>query len=391
MFHRPLIFLCLLLAGPASLMAQDYQAREAELEALRKEIGRIEEGLERSRSRRDTVSTELRTLEQSIGRSARRLRELAAERRRNAQRVGELERERNNREAAVAGQKQYLASEVRSAYVMGRQQYLQLLLNHEDPATLDRMLVYVEYLGRARNRRIESALEDLQALAEVRQSLEREQARLSGLEQEQAREAEQLQGRREERSRLLAGLESEIQTDRAHLDRLAEDEQALQSLLDDLRSALADIPERELGRVPFADQRGRLSWPLDGALDGALAARYGSSRGRAGDGRWRGILLSADRGTPVSAVAHGQVVFANWLRGLGLLLIIDHGDGYMTLYGHSDSLYKDVGDWVDAGEIIASVGDTGGPDRAGLYFELRVGGKPQDPLAWLRGERRRDP
>lgn len=380
-----LLTACLLLTAAGAVTADDYQARKDELESLRKDIARIEQRLESNRDQRDTVSRQLQSLEESIGRSARRLRELGAERERNAERIRELELERDDRQSAVTGQKEYLAREVRSAYMQGRQQYLMLLLNHQDPATLDRMLVYLEYMGRARHQRIRSALEDLQALADVRAALDQERARLESLEQKQGREAAHLQAQREDRGALLARLDSEIQAESRRLDGLARDEQELERLLGELREALADLPERDLKRMPFAEQRGYLAWPLEGHL----AASYGSRRGRAGDGRWRGILLEADRGTAVKAVFPGQVVFANWLRGLGLLLIIDHGDGYMTLYGHGDSLYKDVGDWVDAGDVIAGVGDTGGPDRAGLYFELRVGGEPQNPLSWLREERGR--
>lgn len=378
----PLLIACLLFVSPGSVIADDYQARMDELESLRKNIARVEQRLEQNQDRRSAISRQLQSLEESIGQSARRLRELADEREQNAERIEELETERDDRQTAVAGQKQYLAQEVRSAYMQGRQQYLKMLLNHEDPATLDRMLVYLDYMGRARHQRIRSALEDLQALADVRLSLDRERTRLESLEREQVLQTEQLTDQRDERGTLLATLDSEIDAERARLDGLVEDEQELERLLGGLREALADLPERQVGRKPFAEQRGQLAWPLDGRL----AARYGTRRGRASDGRWRGILLEAEHGTPVKAVSHGQVVFANWLRGLGLLLIIDHGDGYMTLYGHSDSLYKDVGDWVNAGEVVAGVGDTGGPDRTGLYFELRVDGQPQNPLTWLRGE-----
>ncbi len=359
--------------------AGEYRERSRQLEALQEEMREVEETLARSRDERDSVIAELQALEQEIGRAARRLHELDASLNANRARIDELEAEREVREAGIEEQRRQLAEQIRGAYVMGRQEYLKLLLNLEDPASVERMLEYFDRVGKARNRRIAGALEALRALADVRRELDSERDMLAGLRRDREAQTEHLKMRRSERRELLARVESVIESDRDRLDRLAAEEQQLQRLIEELREALADLPERAEERAPFAEQRGRLQWPLRGRV----AAAYGSTRGRGGD-RWRGVLLAAERGTPVSAVSHGQVVFSDWLRGLGLLLIIDHGDGYMTLYGYNDSLYRDVGDWVDAGDIIAGAGDTGGAERVGLYFELREGGDPRNPLTWLR-------
>ncbi|MCC5813053.1 MAG: peptidoglycan DD-metalloendopeptidase family protein [Ectothiorhodospiraceae bacterium] len=273
----------------------------------------------------------------------------------------------------------YLREEIRSAYALGRQQLLKLLLNQENPASLDRNLAYFDYLSRARRERIQQALSELEQLAELRRAVDGERQQLEALEREQRDRGEQLAEARRERASVLSRLTAEIDSDGERLRRLNEDEAELESMLDRLREALADIPERELDRQPFASQRGSLRWPVDGRIRVA----FGSREGRM-DGHWQGILLAASDGQAITAVAHGRVVFADWLRGYGLLLIIDHGDGHMTLYGYNDSLYKEVGDWVEPGETIAAAGSSGGREQPGLYFELRVQGRPQDPITWLR-------
>lgn len=359
--------------------ADDYQERADELEALRERISAIESGLAEREEQRDAVVAELRALEQDIGAAVRRLEELDERLTAREQRVDELRDAVEAERRAVADHREVLRQEIRDAYASGRQEYLKLLLNQEDPAALDRLLIYFDYIGRARSERIRTAMAAMEDYREMRAELQTEVDRLEAVRHEQEAERRELAQQREQREGVLQQVEAAIGDDEERLDRLAEDEEALQALVDDLQDALTDIDDDELERTPFPDQHGALPWPTDGDL----AARYGDTRNGGGD--WRGILVHADRGAPVTAVSHGRIVFADWLRGLGLLLIVDHGDGYMTLYGYNESLYKDVGDWVDAGDVVARVGDTGGRDNAGLYFELRVQGQPEDPLQWLDG------
>lgn len=359
--------------------ADDYQQHADELEALRERITAIESALAEREEQRDVVVAELRSLEQAIGAAVRRLAELDEQLAAREQRVDELRKAVEAERRAVASHRDVLRREIRDAYASGRQEYLKLLLNQEDPAALDRLLIYFDYIGRARSERIRTAMAAMEDYREMRAELQTEVDRLEAVRHEQEAERQELAQQRQDREAVLQQVEAAIGDDQERLERLAEDEEELQALVDDLQDALRDIADEDLDRAPFPDQRGALPWPAGGSL----AARYGDTRN--GGGPWRGILLSADRGTRVEAVSHGRIVFADWLRGLGLLLIIDHGDGYMTLYGYNESLYKDVGAWVDAGDVIARVGDTGGRDNAGLYFELRVQGQPEDPLQWLDG------
>jgi murein hydrolase activator len=369
----------LLLALTALAGANDYQDRQRELEALRAEMQTIERRLQERHGRADRISNELGAVEQAIGETVRRLQEVAEARAENQSRLADLDRERRAREVDVAEHRDYLRAAIREAYAQGNQPLLKVLLNQTDPAAVDRLMVYFDYLGRARQERIATALEQLRGLAEVEQALAEQRASLVALEREQRAQAETLGRQRDERAEVLASLQSTIAEDSRRLDVLAEDEAGLQALLDDLRSALADIPEQGLERPSFQARRGELPWPAEGRV----LTRFGSREGRH-DGEWRGVTIGAEAGTPIRAVSDGRVVFANWLRGFGLLLIIDHGDGYMTLYGHNDGLYADVGDWVDEGQLIAAAGNSGGRDRTGVYFEIRAAGQPQDPLPWLR-------
>ncbi|WP_290632600.1 peptidoglycan DD-metalloendopeptidase family protein [Aquisalimonas sp.] len=369
----------LLAAITGTASADDYQQRAEELEALRERIAAIESGLAERQEQRDAVVADLRSLEQAIGAAVRRLDELDDQLAEREARVDELRDVVEAERQAVASHRDVLREEIRDAYASGRQEYLKLILNQEDPAALDRLLIYFDYIGRARSDRIRTAMAAMEDYREMRAELQTEVDRLEAVRHEQEVERRELAQQRQDREAVLQQVEAAIGDDQERLERLAEDEEELQALVDDLQDALTDITDEDLDRTPFQDQHGALPWPAGGSL----AARYGDSRN--GGGEWRGLLVRADRGTPVEAVSHGRIVFADWLRGLGLLLIIDHGDGYMTLYGYNESLYKDVGDWVDAGDVVARVGDTGGRDNAGLYFELRVQGQPEDPLQWLDG------
>jgi septal ring factor EnvC (AmiA/AmiB activator) len=177
---------------------------------------------------------------------------------------------------------------------------------------------------------------------------------------------------------LLAALEREIGAKDRRLKALVEDEARLQRVLATLRRALADLPRGFDAEKPFPTQRGHLPWPASGSVKAAFGARRG-----VGELKWNGILIAAPEGRAVHAVHRGRVAFADWLRGFGLLMIVDHGDGYMSLYGHNQHLLKEVGEWVEAGEAVASVGASGGRAESGLYFEIRHDGRPVDPVRWL--------
>ena len=350
---------------------------EAALNALRGRIATVQAELEAQASRRDAAQSELRGLEKSVAQGAAALAATRDELDAGRERRRALIAQKGATEQRLAGQRDVLGRQIRAAYLGGRQERLRLALNQQDPARLGRMLVYYRYLSDARADQIESVTAELARLAEIETSLAVENRRLQTLSERRSRELEALESSRDERKKLVAGIESRLSSSGAELNRLRAEEASLQTLIEELRRALDQLPGAT--REPFAEQRGRLNWPTKGRL----LNDYGQPRA-GGSLKWNGVLVGTDRGAEVRSVYHGRVAYADWLPGLGLLIIVEHGDGYMSLYGHNEALFRQVGDWVEPGETIATAGDSGGRSRAALYFEIRKGEDPVNPHRWFR-------
>ncbi|HUQ51332.1 MAG TPA: peptidoglycan DD-metalloendopeptidase family protein [Gammaproteobacteria bacterium] len=357
-------------------LAQDRRESEAALSTVRKEIKGLQERMARETARRDESSRALRGAEVEIAAATRELIKIRDDLRAQQTARRELTQETERANRRLGAEKAALARQVRSSYMTGREELFKLLLSQESPAALGRMLVYFDYYNRARTARIDTVAGDLEKLG----SLERERAHLelelAALEAAQAREVSALTRSRDERRAAVAKLDAEIRDNGAAVAKLRTEEQRLAELMTRLSEVLAGFPVDT--DEPFSGLKGKLAWPVQGKL----AGDFGQPRG-AGPVKWNGVLLEASAGTPVRAVYHGRVAFADWLQGLGLLVIVDHGGGDMSLYGHNEALLKESGDWVEPGEAIAQVGDTGGQARAGLYFEIRYNGEPINPHPWI--------
>jgi septal ring factor EnvC (AmiA/AmiB activator) len=258
---------------------------------------------------------------------------------------------------------------------------VKLLINQEDPTTIARLMAYHGYFTRARADRIQGIKATLNELAVIEQEVSEQKSGLEKLKAEQIEVSRRIEQTQAQRKEVLAKLQTELQKKSSELTTLEHDEQHLQLLVESLRKALRDIPAATIPYKALSSLKGKLAWPVDGRIGmpyGALQAD--------GKLRSRGVLVTASAGTDVHAIAKGRVVFADWLRGFGLLLILDHGKGYMSLYGYNRSLFKEVGDRVEAGEVLAAVGDSGGRHRTGLYLELRKDGRPFDPAPWFAGK-----
>lgn len=352
-----------------------------QLRALRSRLKTLQEELESTREERDQSKTALRDVERRIGQQHRRLKELESEHAALDRQLASLRNDQTKQRQAIRGQVRALGREARTAYVLGQQEYLKLLLNQEDPARVSRALTYHRYLQQARVERISAARTTLDKLLELDSQVSQRQEQLKALRDRQREERGQLESARQQRSAILAKVERRLADQTQELQRLKEDEQRLSQVVKRVRRFIEDVPisppEGVNGR--FAENRGKLSLPVQGSL----IARYGNPK-NIGDLRWRGVFLATPEGREVRSVFRGRVAYADWLRGFGLLLILEHGDGYMTLYGHNQTLYKEVGDWVEAGQLIAATGATGGPPQPGLYFEIRHNGETRDPLQWCR-------
>jgi septal ring factor EnvC (AmiA/AmiB activator) len=265
---------------------------------------------------------------------------------------------------------------MRTAYLIGREEPLKLFLNQQDPAKAGRMLAYYGYFGRARAEQLVAIEDNVRQISQLDAGLATEQERIAQLESRQSTEVSRLDKARNERGQVLTALTAESKARAASLERMQREKAALEKLLRELRRASSRFPTDS--KSPFTGMRGKLAWPASGKL----VARFGQKR--AGDVKWDGVMISAPRGTPVRAVYRGRVVYADWLAGLGLLLIIDHGGGYLSLYGHNEQLYRAVGDQVGPGDTVASVGDSGGRAAPELYFEIRQAARPIDPAPWFK-------
>lgn len=349
---------------------------EAELEAVQAEIARTRAEASRSRAQADEVTRELQRAEMSVAAARQALAAIEAERARRAAERSALADKRAKSEARMDAERAALRSEVRAAYLMGRSEPLKLLLNQEDPARAGRMLAYYGYFGRARAGEIARIETDVRELDALDRSLADEDQQLAALEAQRHDELGQLEQSRARRRTALASLQAESRTSTARLERLQREQSGLESLLRELKRTIESQAPAAHG--DFVQLHGRLAWPVSGRLE----ARYGETR--AGALKWDGELIATQRGAEVRAVSDGRIIFADWLPGLGLLVIVDHGDGYLSLYGHNERLYEAAGALVKAGEPIAAAGDSGGSARPELYFEIRKAGRPIDPRPWFR-------
>jgi septal ring factor EnvC (AmiA/AmiB activator) len=378
-----LVCLCSLpmIAAPFLVQAAGAGDQEAKLQQLRQRIQAVKQELTGMLGERDAQQQALEKTEKEIGSVTAELRRLEQQAGEARDKILELKQQRDSEHQSLQAMRTALALELRAAYITGRQERIKLLLNQEDPAFLGRMLVYHGYFSRARALRIEEMRTALARLDDIEQALLAQQVEIDRLQSVQRDNSTRLAAEQEKRRTILAGLQAGLKEKTTELSVLEKDEQRLQQLVQSLQQALIDIPAASGQYKSLRELKGKLRWPVAGKI----IRHYGSSQ-TAGKISSRGVQIASVTGADVHAIARGRVVFADWLRGFGLLLILDHGGGYMSLYGHNSSLYKEVGESVDGAEVIAAVGSSGGLSRAGLYLELRKNGRPFDPGPWFKGK-----
>ena len=351
------------------------QIKERELEAVREKISDLKESMDRRARRRDQITGELQAAEVEIVEKRSNLKDIERQLAFSEKHKAEIEQRLADREAELAAESGQLRAQVRAAYTSGKQERIKLLLNQHDPATLGRLLTYYRYMSEFRGRNIETVNGVIAELGGLRAEAAAEEQRLANLVDTRQAELSGLDAAQQKRRTLLASLKARIAEEGSEIERLAAEEEDLARLIAELTSILSDYPITS--EEPFSAFKGRLTWPLAGTL------LHDFGQPRAGGLKWNGVVFAAPRGHEVRAVYHGRVVFADWLAGMGLLVIVDHGEGFMTLYGYNESTLKSAGDWVAPGDVIATVGDSGGQPQTGLYFELRQGTRPVNPRAWV--------
>lgn len=379
MKKRLAFWLVLLMAASQPALPQEAgltQIKERELEAVRKQISDLKMSMDRRASDRDRISGELQSAEVAISEKRIHLKELERQRLFSEKKMAELGARQASQEEALAEESRLLAAQVQTAYMSGRQERLKLLLNQHDPASLGRLLTYYRYFSDYRGQNIEAVSSIIAELDALKRKAAVEEQRLAGLARARYAELTELNGAQVERQALLVRLKTRIAEEGSEVDRLAAQEQDLSRLLAELTSILSDYPISS--EDPFSNLKGKLTWPVAGRL----THDFGQPRASGGL-KWNGVVLSAPRGREIRAIYHGRVVFADWLAGMGLLVIVDHGEGYMSLYGYNETTMKLAGDWVAPGDVIATVGESGGQAQPALYFELRKGTRPVNPRAWF--------
>lgn len=358
---------------------QDERATREKLEALNRAIEKIETEQRRDEAAQDKLQAELRDAETDLARLTGRVDAIEGRIDALVARLAELADEQAALAARRDAQRGRVVEELRQAWASGGDDSLKLLLNQEDPEALARVLAYYRYIAAARSEALAGFRETLAELEAVETAAAARRDELGAERDALVARQRELAAARDRRRDAVAALAASIAERDAQLARLARDAEALEEVLGEIEAAIRDLAI-PADYQPFTAARGSMPWPAAGEHGN----RFGRPRNQ-GRMRWRGITINAEAGSTVQAIHHGRVVYADWLRGSGLLLILDHGEGYMSLYAHNESLLRDVGDWVTAGTPIATVGASGGRERAALYFEIREGGKPVDPARWCRG------
>ena len=353
----------------------------ARLELLQKRIKAIRQNLDKARRQHSRLQTDLRSMDRSIGRINQKLRQLRSRQQSAETKLHKALQQQQRLQQKIAKARLILASQIRASYIMGRQEQLKIVLNQGNPSTVQRALVYYDYLNRSRVQQIRDINDQITDLKRLEAEITAERATLKVLAEQQSQQKSELLQTRQSRQQILTKLAREIDTDDKKLARMLEDEKQLQEVLKAVES-LGDITHQELQDKPMAARKGKLPWPAAGRI----RKHFGKPRASGGL-KWSGVVIDAKSGANIKAIARGRVAFTDWLRGYGLLLIVDHGDGFMSLYGHNQSVFKEIGEWVEAGEVVASVGSSGGQSDYQLYFELRRNGKPVNPTVWCRRTR----
>ncbi len=355
----------------------EQQVTPGQIEDLKEEIADIDEWLADAEEDRSSLEQQLSGLEQEIGRLTRERRELRQQAREQQQRLTKLGKEETELTRVLESQRDSLKKQIRAAWMEGDAPAVKVLLNEIDPDKVARTMTYYEYLSRDTIDRLEAFAANLRQLKETQKQVKAGRMRLAELEENVADRQQKLSSSKKEREQTLAALKTDISNRLSEREELEEDRKRLEKLLREVEEAIANIPTPNESD-PFGSLKNKLPWPAEGKIVRNFGDSYAS-----GKLKHNGLLINTAEEGDVKAVHYGRVVFANWLRGFGLITILDHGDGYMTLYGHSSSLFTSPGDWVEAGEAIAQAGRTGGTNDPAVYFEVRHNGKPDNPRRWL--------
>ncbi|MCH7880428.1 MAG: peptidoglycan DD-metalloendopeptidase family protein [Proteobacteria bacterium] len=381
-FTRLLVFTLLtlcLLAAPASANQKDL--KEEELKALQVKISKLKQTIDVKEDSKSRYTRQLEKIERKVGALSRKIRDTEKKIGRKQAELKKLRKTRKQHQQQLSRENDILAQQVYTAFTLGTQEKAKLLFSQQDPEIFQRNLVYYQYFSNARVKLIDNVKANIDKIIETEIQINNTRLGLEKNHKLQKTQIAQLSKDRNKRKSIIALLDKLLKKQGRYLSKLEDDANQLQNLISSIQEILTETPlqDPEFDRKTFAMLKGKLAWPVKGKLKQLFGRRKPLS-----GLRWQGIVIDAPAGRYVRAISHGRIAFADWLRGMGNLVIIDHGNSYLSLYGHNESLFKSAGEWVESGDIISSIGNSGGQSQTGLYFEIRKKGKPQDPTRWCK-------
>ena len=370
---RAVVAGCMLLLLSSVAQAKDSDDAEKELAALQEELKARQQALLNSRASAEELQAVLAESEKQIGAVAGKLNTTRKALAENKQQQASLTRRQAELREAIGQQQSMLAGQLKSAFIAGHYDYAKMIFYQQDAARFERIITYYKYLNQARQANITQFTATVTELESVTASLQQKASELNQLQADQQQQQNELVARQQDRQQTLKQLNAKIAGEETRIAQLREADQALVEAIERAQR-MSQIPQELTG---LASDKGRLLKPADGSVRKLFGKR------RQGQVRWKGIMIDGREGSAVKAIAHGRVVYSDWLRGFGLVTIIEHGDGFMTVYGHNQALLRQAGESVAKGETVALLGQSGGQNSPNLYFEIRHKGKAVNPADWL--------
>lgn len=375
-------FLFFALCMQADVLAQSNddpdKLEKEQLEQLQKTISDLKKQLAKTKSSRDSIAKSLEQSEKNIGELSKKAKKLESSLNNEKNKLKSLRDERTQLNKKKHQQQNLVGGYINAAYRVGQKSQLHLLLNQQSPADLSRTLKYYDYFIEARADKIQDYLGTIDRIDKIEPEITASTTKLGNQIAQLKTQQQKIHTAQANRQITLAKLNSQVKDTSSEINKLLADQKRLENLVTRVSGYIGDVDASNTGDVNISKLKGQLPWPTKGKI----LNRFGSQR--VDRMKWQGIRIGGDRGAEIFAVHAGRVVFSDYLRGHGLLLILDHGSGFMSLYAHNQTLYKDLGEWVSGGDIIASLGDSGGQTSTALYFELRRNGQPTNPLRWLK-------
>ena len=380
-FSRATLVALLMISFSFNTFADALKDKKVELQKLKEIISSFQQQAAQTKSQHQKELDALKDADRAVGRSKKKLRSIENKLQGSEQRLARLAKQKSDKQKLMSENQILLAEQIRSAHRLGERQSLQVLLNQQDPRAVSRTMKYFEYFNSARSGEISQAEKRIAELVNLESEIAKAQADLLPLREEQRAAIAGLNEQRQHQARVVSQLDRQLKDNQTKLNKLLIDRRQLEQLIDQL--AKADIKDDGLlAAEPFKSRRGKLTWPTSGRL----TELFGTAK--TGSLTWDGVMISTKVGAPIRAIHSGRVVYADWLRGLGLLVILDHGDNYLSLYGHNETINKSIGDWVDTKEVLGTASKSRSGNQAEVYFGIRYKGKPSNPKKWCQRDRK---